>query len=916
MKNVKNRIVENPTNAAIILISVIAFVIGVYAIGFWFSILIVGILDIICFWKPIKKFIYKKLKKKNSKVSNSKPLSREKRNIDEPIYEYKIDDKIINTKDKNMSKNKKTKKEKKKRSIGWKIFQSFIIFCCVCFIAGIFACVAFAMYVVKNAPEFNPDELYSTEPSVIYYANGEVMAKVGTEKRVILTYDEIPEVLINALIATEDANFFQHNGVDLGRFVVASVKQALGNSSAGGASTLTMQLSKNYIVKNNEAEGFEGIVRKFTDVYVSVFKIEPTYTKEEIIEFYVNSGQVGSAWGIEAAAQLYFNKSAKDINVSEAAILVAMYKAPRGYDPIYNPENSERRRNVVLSLMLRHGYITEQEYEIAKKMTVEKIVNVKDGSASTSDEIDDRVRSAVDTIRNEVIAETGFDPRLVSMKIYTTIDKDMQNHVGGIMTGQTYKWENSKVQAGISVINIKTGALVAVGGNRDNKKDNNFNHATDIDYQIGSTAKPLYDYGPAIEYLNWSTGTAIADEKVTYSDGTSVNNWDGKFSGFMTIRNALKLSRNIPALKTFQKVENAKIRSFVESLGLNPENYLHEAHSIGGYNGESPLTLSAAYAAFGNGGYYTEPYTVTKVVFTNSGKTFVKKTTTKQVMSDSTAYIITTILQEAASYGLDTGSYYNVNGVKYAAKTGTTNFDAATIKANKLKSGQVKDYWVAGYNTEYSIAVWYGYDSVKEGTNKLGSKQHARIFQAVAKGVFTNKAAWKLPDSIVKVKIETGNATLMLPSEYTPSGYIKEELFVKGTEPTVVSTRFAKLSTVTNLQSSVSPGSAIISWDPIATPDAFNLELLKQQNKSAYTTNSSLTSYANSVISKNKSVLGTLGYNVYIQTDTGLTLLGWTATPSYTVTGYTGDITIVVKSCYSVMKTNMSDGKNITVSIY
>jgi Membrane carboxypeptidase (penicillin-binding protein) len=906
MRNIKNRILENPTNAAIILISVIAFIVGVYALNIWISLLIVGLLNLICFWKPIIKLLRK----------NTKPkIKKEKKKADKPIYEYKVGNEVISTKDKDMKKSKK-KKEKKKRGIGWKILQVFIILGCLATIAAICAAVAFAMYIVKNAPDFNPDNLYSVEPSVIYYANGEVMAKVGTEKRVILRYDEIPEVLINALIATEDANFFQHNGVDLARFFVASVKQVLGNSDAGGASTLTMQLSKNYVTQNKVDEGWEGIVRKFTDIYMSVFMIETTYTKEEILEFYINSGQIGSAYGVEAAAQLYFNKSAKDINISEAAILVSMYKAPRLYDPIFNPENSERRRQTVLYLMHRHGYITDEEYDIAMKMTVERTVNVREGAANSSDEIDDKVRSAVDTVVKEVIKKTGKDPRLTSMKIYTTIDKKMQNHVGGIMTGETYKWENKNVQAGISVIDVKTGALVAIGGNRDNKKNNNFNHATEIDYQIGSTSKPLFDYAPAIEYLNWSTGTVIADEKITYSDGTSVNNWDGKYSGFMTIRNGLKLSRNIPALKTFQKLENAKILSFVKSLGLNPEDYLHEAHSIGGYNGESPLSLSAAYAAFANGGYYTEPYTVTKVVITDSGETYNNRSNTKQVMSDSTAFMITTILQEAASYGLDTGSYYNVNGVKYAAKTGTTNFDPPTIKKNKLPSGAVKDYWVAGYNTEYSIAIWYGYDSVKEGYNKLGSKQHARIFQAVAKGIFTNKSAWKQPDSVVKVKIETDNATLMLPSEYTPSAYTKEELFVKGTEPTTVSTRFAKLKDVTNLQATVDPGTINLSWSPIETPDSLNFDLLKQQNKSAYSTDSALTSYVNSLIKKNKSVMGNLGYNVYVKTAEGLTLLGWTANPYYTVTGYTGEITIVVKSSYSIMKTNMSDGRTITTTVY
>lgn len=909
MKNFKNRIIENPTNTVIIFISVIAFIIGVYAIGFWWSLLIVSILDIICFWKTIKEHINKLINKTNKTTQKNKTNKK----IETPIYEYKIGDEIV-TKDKDMKKNKE-KKSKKKRGIGWKIFQGFIIFCCCCFIAGVCACFVFAKYVIDHAPEFVPENLYSVEPSAIYYADGSIMATVGTQNRVILTYDELPEVLINALVATEDANFFQHNGVDIGRFLVASIKQVLGNSDAGGASTLTMQLSKNYIVQDDTATGFDGIVRKFTDVYVSVFKIEPTYTKEEILEFYVNSGQLGSAWGVEAAAQTYFNKSAKDLNVSEAALLVGMYQAPSAHNPFYHPERAEARRKTVLYLMHRHGYITDEQYDIAIKMTVEKIVKNDGPTSATSDEMDDKVRSAVDTVIAEVIDKTGKDPRQVSMKVYTTIDKKMQNHVGSIMTGENYKWENKTVQAGIAVINTKTGALVAVGGNRDNTRDNLTNHATSINYQIGSTAKPLYDYGPAIEYLNWSSGTIIADEDITYSDGTSVNNWDGKYIGFSTIRNSLKLSRNIPALKTFQKVDSSKIISFVTSLGLSPESYLHEPHAIGGYNGENPLSLAAAYAAFGNGGYYTKPYTFTKIVFVDSGQTYTNKSATKQVMADSTAYIITDILQEAASYGLDSGSYYNVNGVKYAAKTGTTNFPAATIKANKLPSNAVRDYWIAGYNTEYSIAIWYGYDSLKEGYNKLGSRQHARLFQAVAKGVFTNKASFTMPDSVVKVTIETGNATLMLPSEFTPQAYKKDELFVKGTEPTTVSSRFAKLSAVNNLQADSSGGIINVSWDPIATPDAFNVELLKQQNKSAYSKDSSLTGYVNSLIKTNKSVLGNVGYNVYIQSDSGLALLGWTADTNYTITGQVGDVKIVVKTCYSVMKTNISDGKTVTVTV-
>ncbi len=924
MKN-KSKLKINPMTLSVIIISVLVLIIGSLAIGFLPTFLLVCLLDGVYFRKELL-IVLKKIKAKISKKKEKIKKVEEKE--PELIEEVKDEEKFTKIEIKEevevdeMKKGKKTK-EKKKRHIGLRIFQCFLIFCCICFMVGICGVIAFCSYIVKTAPEFNPEELYSTEPSILYYRDGTEMVRLGMEKRNIITYDQIPEVYINALVATEDANFFQHNGVDIKRFLVASIKQLLGDRSAGGASTLTMQLSKNNYT-STEAKGLEGIIRKFQDIYVSVFKIETTYTKEEILEFYINSNQVGSTYGIEAAAQMYFGKSAKDINVAEAALLAGMYKAPSAYNPFLHPEAAEERRQTVLYLMRRHGYITDKEYEIAKRMTVDKIVT-GDGSVNNgSDEMDDEIRSAVDTVVDEVVELTGKNPRVSSMKIYTTIDKKLQYHVGKIMTGEKYKWENKKVQAGIAVIDVDNGGLVAIGGNRNNSKDGNLNWATYYDKsapektlrQIGSTAKPLYDYGPAIEYLNWSTGTAISDEKgVTYSDGVSINNWDGKFRGYDTIREQLKLSRNIPALKTFQKLDKSKILTFVKNLGLHPEANLYEPHAIGGYNGETPYFMAAAYAAFANGGYYTEPHSVTKIVDEVTGTTINNQKEKKQVMSSSTAYMITSILQDAAAYGIDSGKYKNINGVPYAGKTGTTNFTPEIKKQYKLPNNAIRDYWVMGYNTDYAIGLWYGYGSVADGYNKLSSMQHTRLFQAVAKGIFTNKADWKMPDTVKKVKIETGTATLMLPSEYTPKKYIKEELFVAGTEPTTVSTRFAKLTDVTNLQATSMPdGTISLTWDPIPTPDAFNEEVIKKLNKSAFSTTSALNSYVKKVIKENTSTLGNLGYNVYVKTDAGLTLLGWTQNSSYTVTGQYGNVTLVVKSCYSKLKTNMSDGVSVSAT--
>ncbi len=933
----KNRILENPTTTIVIVVSIICLIVGAIAINPIISFIIVGLIDGIYFKDSIIKLIHsikektstgkKKEKKKDSKKTEKKK-EKKKENLkikpdEKAIYEYKVGDEIISTGDDSMKKKKeKPKKEKKKKNIGWKIFQWFLLFCCFCFIAGVIVVIAFCSYIVKTAPEFKPEALYASEPSKIY-GQGQLIATLGTQNREIITYVELPEVFINALVATEDSQFFQHNGIDLGRFLVASVKQVLGLPGAGGASTLTMQLSKNTYT-NKTSKGLKGIIRKFQDVYIAVFQIEPTYTKEQIIEFYVNTNQLGSRYGVEAASQLYFKKSARDMNVSESALLAGMFQAPSALNPLINPEGAEERRQLVLYYMRRHGYITQEEYDIALKMTVDKIVKATDDTdTSSADEIEDVYRSAIDTIVAEVKETTGKDPRHTSMNIYTTIDPKIQKHVGSIMTGDSYKWENDKVQAGVAVVNIKNGTIVAIGGNRDNKTNNVLNHATvkaTKNYtlpQIGSTAKPLYDYAPAIEYLNWSTGTVIADEKITYSNGKSINNWDGKFNGFNTIRTQLKLSRNIPALKTFQKLDKNKISTFVTKLGLHPDNQngLYESHSIGGYNGENPLTMAAAYAAFGNGGYYTEPYVVEKIVFTDTGETKIFSKDTDQVMSSATAYMITSILQDAAAYGIDSGSYGNINGVKYAGKTGTTNFAAEDFKKFKLASNAVRDYWAVGYNTEYSIAVWYGYDSAHEGYNRLGSKQHTRLFQAVAKGIFTNKDNFTMPSTVKKVKIEKDSATLMLPSEFTPDDYIIEELFVAGTEPTTESTRFSKLSDVSNLSATVNGGMVTLSWEPITTPDAFNKEYLTKLNQSAYDKSGELEKYVNSLISKNKNILGTLGYNVYVQTENGLTLLGWTDKPTYTVTGQNGNITLVVKSCYSNFKDNMSNGKNVNVTV-
>ena len=841
-------------------------------------------------------------------------------------------------KKKNLSKTQKKKRAKKR----WKIFLLIVL---TFFILGIIAVIAFFSYIVANAPEFNEELLYVTEPTVILDKDNNEIAKLGIEKRVILEYDEIPEVLIDAIVATEDSRFFEHNGVDWARFLKASFYQLLGKSDAGGASTLTMQVSKNTHT-SREASGIEGIIRKFTDVYISIFKIEENYTKEQIMKFYVNSEWLGkNAYGVEQVSLNYFGKSAKDLNLAEAAMIAGLFQAPGRYDPYKYPEATETRRQTVLKLMLRHGYITKDEYDIAKKMTVEKIVIPKEESLYSSGEVSE-YQSFIDTVVHEVEDKTGKNPYSTPMTIYTTLDTNFQDYINGIMNGESYDWENDVVQAGVAVVSVKDGSISAIGGGRNIDAIDKWNYATEIEKQIGSTAKPLYDYGPAIEYNNWSSYQLVVDEPITYSDGHSINNWDGKYEGLETIRIALKGSRNIPALKTFKNNNKANIIEFVTNLGLTPEIYsceegyklekkycinnenpndvvdakkantLHEAHSIGGYSGESPLTMAAAYAAFANGGTYTEPYTFTKLVFHDTNEEYVNDIKKNKAMSEETAYIISDMLATTATQAM--GRYYNINGIKYSAKTGTTNYDDKTLKDNKLPSSAVNDLWTVGYNTEYAIGVWYGYDKINsQYYNKFSSSQNTRLFQAVGKKVFTNKSYYTKPSGVVEIEVESGNAEAMLPSEFTPSDLRQTELFIKGTEPTTVSTRFSKLSDVANLKASVEDDKVTLTWDSVNTPEMNTESYLREQFSKLFEKENYLNSFITDRLNYNNSYLGTIGYNIYLKDAEGnLKLIDFVSTNKYEITIDTsGEYTYVVKTAYSIFKNNMSDGKSVKINV-
>ena len=801
------------------------------------------------------------------------------------------------------------------------LWKKIVIVLLILAIFMILAFTAFCAYIVLTTDDFVPDKLSQSESTIMYDNKGNEFTTLGVmtddilQKREKISYDEFPQVLVDALIATEDSRFFQHNGVDLARFLKASALQLLGRD-AGGASTLTMQVSKNNFT-DTTSHGIKGIIRKFRDIYVSVFQIEKNYTKQEIIEFYLNDNCMGETnYGVEQGSQYYFGKSARDLSLTEAALLVGLFQSPNGYNPYVYPEKAEARRNTVLNLMVRHGYITKEEADIAKSIPVESLL-LGDGGKEL-----DQYYGFSRTVYEEAIKLTGLDPYVTPMKIYTTLNIDVQDGINKALAGETVKWKDDVVQAGIAVTDVNTGAVIAIGAGRNRTTSQSFNFATQARRQPGSTAKPLFDYAPGIEFENWSTYQLFTDEKWSYTNGPEVNNWDNKYSGLMTMKSALAVSRNIPALKAFQSLNKSKILEFVTSLGIEPEvenGFLHEAHAIGGFTGVSPLQIAVAYASFANGGYYIEPYTITKIEIRSTGEVFEYKHQKNRVMSEATAYLMNNMLVYAVNNGFNGGA--KLSGVQVAAKTGTSNYSKEYVKEKGLSSS-INDLWTVAYTPEHSIALWYGYEraSKEYQHSRTGyNTQKENIMRAVMKYIPKTSKTFKVPGTVVSVDVEKGTWPAMLPSAYTPSDLITKEVFIKGTEPTEVSPRFAQFDNVTNIRYdySISSGKIRLNWDyqePKILTDAY---LNNYFSQSVFGNSTSV--FVSERKLYNDSVLGEFGFGIYKKDASGnLTALDFVTDNNYTYvvpSGTNGTITLVVKAEYYKFKSNSSAGVEVPVAI-
>lgn len=687
---------------------------------------------------------------------------------------------------------KKKRKNNSKRPRRW--IKNTIIAMILLFFLTIISGAALFGYYASNAPEITEEDLVGQVSSKIYDRDGELIKELGGQNRDLMTPDEIPQVLEDAVLAIEDARFYQHTGVDPIRIVGSLIANLRAGEILQGGSTITQQLVKLSVFSTDFQD--QTLERKAQEAWLAL-QIEQELSKDEILTLYLNKMfYSNNTYGAKTAAQNFFGKDISEINLAEAALLAGLPQAPSDYDPYSNPEDAKERRDLVLGVMLDREMITEAEYNEAVNTSIESMLQPLDDG--TVQDIDFVMDSYLDVVANEVQENFNMNIYTDGVEVYTNVDLDAQEHLYNTVNNNSeIGFTDEEMQTASSIIDVSTGQLVAVIGGRKQDAIMGLNRANTLNRSVASTMKPLSAYGPAFEYLNFSTGTLVVDEPYEYSNGAEIYNYDFSYEGNQTIREALAGSRNIPALKVLQKVGLDNSYAFLQKMDIqilnNNEKELVEANAIGGEL--TPIQLAGAYATIANYGTYTKPYSVSRVV-TTAGSVLETEVVSREAMKSSTAYMLVDILKDVPG---NFASRSDIEGLHHAGKTGTTNYTDEQLQQLGIDASTyaAPDGWYAGMTPQYAIASWVGYDDPYQPGNYL-TLQDTSIPQAIYREMMTYLMQdvpvtdWQKPDTVVEVEIEKYTDPVKLPGPYTPSNMKSEELFIEGTQPEDQSLEFGQ----------------------------------------------------------------------------------------------------------------------------
>ena len=573
--------------------------------------------------------------------------------------------------------------------------------------------------VVENS---TLDTFRLQEASYIYDSNGNVLAKLtGDEDSSYLTYDQIPQNAVNAFVAIEDRTFWENPGIDIkGIFRVAINYFLTEGAEKHGASTITQQLARNRFLTREVS-----MERKIKEMLISL-DLTKKYTKEQIMEFYINDISFANTYyGLQAAARGYFGKDADELSLSQTAYLCAIPNSPTYYNPYRHPENALTRRDKILEDMLSMGFITEKACKEAKaeEITVNRqrvplhnyettyaidcairYLMRRDGFEFQYGFRSDEAYKEYNANYNEVYNQERDALYTGGYNLYTSLDPDkqtiLQDALDGVLSFDGNTSENGvyKLQGASTVIDNKTNRVVAIVGGRSQETDTyTLNRAFQSPRQPGSAIKPLLVYAPALEH-GWSAGSTVNDSPMSTKDKNRVRNSHGSYSGQISLRRAVQKSSNVATMRIYEQLTPKTCLKYLEEMNfkyLEPSDYKYYTTCIGGFTkGTTSEEMAAGYATLKNDGVYREPTCISKITTSDGDEVMSSSTKKRRVYSTNAANAMTDVLKSVVTGGTGVGA--KVPNVDTAGKTGTTSLN--------------KDGWFCGYTPYYTTAVWVGRD--------------------------------------------------------------------------------------------------------------------------------------------------------------------------------------------------------------
>ncbi len=663
--------------------------------------------------------------------------------------------------------------------------------CLISFLlVGLFAVVFCATYLGINFLKFqslplNAEALSTPALSIAVFDSENKPTKEDNEfNGDFCSLESLHSYTPQAFISIEDKKFFEHKGLNYKRMVGAMISNLKSHSLKEGASTISQQL-----IKNTHLSGEKTFERKLKEMALTK-KLERTFSKEEILESYLNIIFFGNnCYGLESASQYYFNKSAKDLTLAESCTLAGLIKSPSKYSPIHNPQNSIARRNLVLSEMEKDGHICAEQKIYAQNQPLTLNIQNK------------RVGSRLNTYSQCAIDEAAkilkLSPKQIAIggfHIHTYQNSDKQTALCSAFDG--VQIADSIDTAGI-VIDSKNYAVTAYVGNSNFK-------LMDCRRQPASCLKPLLVYAPALNEGVVSPDTQILDEKITIGDYSPAN-VNKKYAGYMSVTDAVKNSVNIPAIKVLSYIGIDTGKQYAEKLGLefDPQDDSY-ALALGGMTyGVNLKQLASAYTVFSNGGEFAEPKFVQFITDKNNKLVYVHHPNPQMVLRQDSAYLMTSILQETAKTGT-ARKLADIQNTEVAAKTGTVG--------KKNASGNTDAYNIS-FTPEEVTGIWFG--NLSNQPQKIaGGNQPTEVAKAYIKSQTYQQTTFDVPSSVAEAKIDTleleENHRLVLANPYAPERFTKTALFSRFNMPNEVSKNFAEIPEI-NAQSRVDGNQIVLS---------------------------------------------------------------------------------------------------------